>query len=76
MKKLKNEYESMMEPINKRIKPSFWERFLEGMNYVFLGLIILIGIILVLVLSIYLIENPISLAIICLTILFLVRDLK
>lgn len=60
---------ALIENVNKeRHKPSLWKRFNDFVGVFFLGCFLLICVLIILVLVITLIENPLSLAIICLTI--------
>lgn len=77
MKKEKDaDMELMRTIIEKQVKQRFerkpWERFKEFLGIFFIAVFLLICIVGVLVLGVTLIENPLSLAILCGTILLII----
>lgn len=61
-----------MKNVSKTFKPSLWERFKDFLGLSFIGIFLLIILASIVLLFVTLIENPISLAILCVTILLIV----
>jgi len=57
--------------LTKRYKQSIWSRIWEGLGYIAIFILMLVGLIGMIVLFVTLFENPISLAIICVTLLLI-----
>ena len=69
---LKQERKVLEKIIRTRYKKSIWESFKEFLGVFLVSIFLLICITVVLILGVYLIENPISLAILCGTILLII----
>ena len=67
----KEQIKNLKRMINQRYKPSFFNTIKNSFENIFLIIAILLGLLIIIFLIFTLIENPISLAIICLTILIM-----
>ena len=70
-KQMKENLALMKEYINKKYEISLWQRFKDGFGFTILGFLLLLILSSVVFLITFLIDSPISLAIICGTILLI-----
>jgi len=60
--------------LTKTYKQSVWSRIWDGLGYIAIFVLMLVGLIGMIVLFITLFENPISLAIICVTLVLIAKQ--
>ena len=70
-KEIEQARRNLEKSINQTYKPNFWNKFKDFVGMLFIAIFLLIGIIGIIVLFITLIENPLSLAVLCGTVLLI-----